>query len=691
MTASSPAPVRGARNLDSLFSPSSIAIVGASSDPAKFGNWLAVRALRDSANRRPYLVNRSRSEILGQAAYPSLVAIGEPVDLAVIAVPAVGFEAAVDDAISAGVRSIVAMTAGLGESGEAGRARQDALVARLREANVSMLGPNCMGVLDTTSGLDATINQFPPGSISIVSQSGNIAIDLAEQFSVLGLGVARFASVGNGADLDVADLIDSCVDHEGTSAIAVYCEGFQDGRKFARAAERASRAGKPVVLLSVGKGAASTRAAASHTGSMVTSGVVLEAVARATGLELVSSPLEMANLLNALVKSRLPSGRRIGILSDAGGHGAVSSDVLEAAGLQVSVFSTELQATLAAELPPTAAVGNPTDFAGGGEQDITSFTRVCERLTAADEIDAVFMTGYFGGYSQYDPAMLPGEIQAGRDMAQIVVASGKPFVAQTIFSGSEAGRALSDGVAVYRNIEHASWALSRLAQRSEGVASGVPELPPPAVEVVETGYWPARRALAEAGIPFVKAAEVFTKTDLERELDFLRFPLVLKALGDEHKSDAGGVVLNLTDRAAVDLAWSDVQTRLNPPSCSLEEMADLRDAVELIVGVRRDPTFGPVVLVGAGGVLAELLKDMTCALGPVTVDQARALLLSLRVSALLEGYRGKSAVDIDAAAQLVAQLSEYAAAHPEIAEIECNPIAVGPRGATALDARIVLA
>lgn len=691
MTSLAPAPAATRRDLSALFNPASIAIVGASNDPAKYGNWLAVRALRDQDKRRVHLINKTRSTILDHAAVPSLSALDEAVDLAVIAVPAASFDEAVDDAINAQVKAIVAITAGLGESGADGLARQNALVARLRDAGVAMLGPNCLGVLDNTTGLDATVNEFLPGSVSVISQSGNVAIDLAEHLREHGLGVARFASLGNCADLDVADLIDSCVDHEGTSAIAVYCEGFKDGRKFARAAARAVDAGKPLVLLSVGRGAASVRGAASHTGSLVTSSVVLEAVCEATGTELVSSPFEMANLLQALVRTRPPAGGRIGVLADGGGHASLASDSLEEVGLAVEEFSTGLTEQLVVELPPTATVSNPIDLAGGGEQDITCFARVARRLIESPETDAVLLTGYFGGYGDYDPAVVPAEIQAGHDLGELVARSGASFIAQSMFADSAPAQALRDsGIAVYRNVEHATWVLSRLAARAQVTAHPLPVLPPPDAALTEAGYWPARRALAAVGIPFVPAAEVATTDELDAAAANLQYPLVLKALGDEHKSDKGGVILNITDRHELLATWTDLQARLAPPTCSVEQMADLSDAVELIIGVRRDPTFGPIVLVGIGGVYTELLKDTRCALGPITTTQARDLLLSLRGSALLTGYRGTPAVNVDAAAELVAALSDYAAAHPEIGEIECNPIAVTPSLAVALDARIIL-
>lgn len=677
------------RNLSSLFDPKSIAIVGASDNPAKYGNWLAVRALRGS--RPVHLINRTSPSVLGRSTAPSIGATGSSIDLAVIAVPAARFDEAVDDAISAGVRAVVAITAGLGESGGDALVRQRALVEKLSAAGVSMLGPNCLGVLDTTTGLDATVNDFAPGSVSIISQSGNVAIDVGDHLITQGLGVARFASLGNCADLDAADLVDSCVDHDGTRAIAVYCEGFGDGRKFARAAARAHEVGKPVVLLSVGRGAASARGAASHTGSLVTSNTVLQAMCEATGAELVSSPHEMVALLQAMVTTRPPRGRRVAVLADGGGHASLTSDALDSHKLVVDQLTPELSAMVAAQLPATAGVSNPIDVAGGGEQDITCFARVVDVLAASDEADALVMTGYFGGYSHYDPAVADAEVDAAHAIAAAVADHDASLVVQTIYPSSAPARALREsGVAVYRDVEDAAWALHRLVERGQHAPRALPETVAPAEPVTDTGYWPARRALSAAGIAFGRGHEVRTLDELHEHSAELPFPLVLKALGDEHKSDRGGVVLSLTDRAQLDAAWTDLQDRLAPATTSVEEQLDLGDAVELIVGARHDAAFGTVVLVGLGGVYTELLADIRCALGPVDEAAASALLLGLQGAPLLTGFRGRPRVDLGSAARLVSALSHFAAAHPEIAEVECNPVAATPGGATALDARIIL-
>jgi len=609
----------------------------------------------------------------------------------VIAVPAAGFEDAVDDALAAGARAIVGISAGLGEAGEEGLRVEQRITAKVRAAGARMLGPNCLGVLDHTSGLTLASNEFPVGNIGVISQSGNLALELATLLVDHGLGVSRFASLGNQADLDAADLIEAYAAHDGTAAIAVYCEDFRDGRRFARAAARAAAAGKPVVLLTVGATAASVRNAKSHTGAMVSSAAVVEAACRAAGIEQVASPAQMAHLLQALVRSAVPRGSRTAVFADGGGQASVASDSAAIQGLDVVEFGPGLQADVAAELPPTAAVSNPVDVAGGGEQDIMCFPRVLDHLTGSDEVDATLMSGYFGGYGAYGPDLASREMEAARTMAELTAARRGTVVVQTMNWQSAAADALREGgVPVYRGIEEAAWALGRLARRHSEPPTGVPELPPTVNPVTDTGYYASRRLLQGAGVAFVPAAEVTSSVELLAAVARMRFPLVLKALGDEHKSDRGGVILGIRDTAGLLDAWEDVQIRLAPPSCSVEEMADLASAVELLVGVRRDPRFGPIVLVGLGGVFAEILHDVRCALGPVTAAQARTLLLSLRGAALLTGARGRQPVDLDAAADVVARLSDLAAAHPEISEIECNPVAATPGGALALDARIVL-
>jgi acyl-CoA synthetase (NDP forming) len=669
------------RDLGSLFAPASVAVVGASADRRKWGHLLARGALRSEHRRRVYLVNRGGGEILGRRAHRSAAELPEPPELVVVAVPAAAFEDAVADSLAAGARAIVAISAGLGESGESGLARERAVAERVRAAGAALLGPNCLGVFDAASGLHLAWSEFPAGSIGLITQSGNLALELALLVGDLGLGFSRVASLGNQADLDARDLLEDFARHEPTRLIALYVEDFRDGRAFARAARAA---GKPVVLLAAGESETSARAARTHTGALVSDCVAVGAACRAAGIVRVSTPKELVDAAQALLAGGTVSGRRVAVIGDGGGHGIVAADTLARSGLELPELSTELADRLARELPATATTTNPVDFAGGGERDVTCFERVSRLLLESGEVDAVLLTGYFGGYSEEEHESGGLELETAFGMARASSETGRPLVAHTMYPrGVVAGVLRERGVPVYREIEAAVQALAWMAELGPG--DGVPELPDPAPAGPWTeDYWGARSLVAEAGVPLVEARRVSGANEAVVAAAEVGYPVVLKALDRQHKSDAGGVVLGLADEPSLVAACGRLEGR---GELSLEHMAG--GGVELIVGVRRDVSFGPVLLVGIGGAYAELLRDVAVALAPVDEAGAEHLLRSLRGSPLLTGTRGRPVLDVAGAAAAAVSLSRFAAARPAIAEIEINPLLVTADGVLALDARVV--
>jgi acyl-CoA synthetase (NDP forming) len=682
-----------ARDLKPLFDPGSVAVIGASNDPVKWGYGLARGALRGAGRRPVYLVNRKGGEVLGQPAFRSLAEVPGPVELAVVAVPERAFEETVDAALAAGAKALIGITAGLGELGEEGRARELAIVDRVRAAGAILLGPNCLGVFDARAELDIGWSELPAGSIGLISQSGNLALELALLAEERNLGFSRFASLGNQADLQAAELVADWAGDDATRAIAMYVEDFRDGREFAQACHRATLAGKPVILLAAGRSDASTRAARSHTGALASDLAAVEAACLAAGVALVTTPTELVDVTQAFLASSFPRGRRLAIFGDGGGHGVVASDLATAAGFELPPLSDSLADELAAALGPTAATGNPVDLAGGGERDFTSFERVCRLLLESGEIDAALLTGYFGGYADYGADYEAREVAVARAMAYAAAEAGRPLVAQTMYPRGPAAAALRDeGVPVYGAIEAAVASLAHLAAHRERTPTGVPApLPPRESPRVGEEYFEARELLARAGIPFVEAKRASSRQEAVAAADDLGYPVVLKALGLLHKSDAGGVAVGLQGREELERSLADMATRLSPPGYSVERMAPLGDGVELIVGARWDARFGPIVLVGLGGVYTELFRDAAVALAPVDDTEAERLLRSLRGAQLLLGARGRSAVDLTAAARAVAAVSRVAAERPEISELETNPLLVMAEGALALDARIVLA
>jgi acyl-CoA synthetase (NDP forming) len=363
--------------------------------------------------------------------------------------------------------------------------------------------------------------------------------------------------------------------------------------------------------------------------------------------------------------------------------------VAGAAGLELPLLSERLSDALAAQLPDTAGTRNPVDLAGGGEQDFMNYARAARTLLESGEVDGVLMTGYFGGYSQYSGDFAERETEVGREIARAVAESGRPLVAQSMYHAAPPNVALREGgVAVYATIEAAATALAALHPLPS--PRGAPALPSDrSGGELDTTYFGARALLESAGVPFVAARRVRTSQQAVEAAAEVGYPVVLKALGMLHKSDMGGVVVGIADEDALGWEWGDMEERLAPPEFSVEAMAPLRDGIELILGTTWDPRFGPVVMVGLGGIYTELFRDYAVSLAPVDEDDAVSMLRSLRGSQVLEGVRGRMPVDIPAAARVVATLSRLAAARPDIEEIDVNPLLAMPEGALALDARII--
>lgn len=675
------------RDLTPLFEPETLAIVGVSTDPAKWGYWFARDAARGAHRRRVYLVGRNGGELHGLPVHRSLAELPEAPELVVLSVPADGLEEAVDDSLAAGARALVAIAAGFAELGEEGAVRERALVERVRAAGAALVGPNCLGLFDGAAELQLASTPLPAGPVGFVSQSGNVLLETALLLEDFGLGFSRAVSIGNQADLGATELVAALGEHDGTRVIGVYCEDFLDGRAFVEAARTA---GKPVVLLTVGRTDAGRRAARSHTGALTSGREAVEAACRAGGIHLVDTPRALVDAAQALLAPHRPRGPRIAVIGDGGGYGAIASDLLGERGIELPLLSEPTRATLRDLLPPTASTANPVDLAGAGEQDVFSFARATRALLEADDADAVVFTAYFGGYSTLSDELREGEVAVAQLLADAAAESGKPLVVHTMYASSPAALTLrAAGVPVYRVIESAVDAVAALIAGGAPVPPAPAALPPAAPPLTDASYPAARAALAEAGVPFGAARTVTTRKDALAGAEELGYPVVLKALGLVHKSDAGGVAIGLRNERELDAALADLSARLAPDSFSVEVHEDVTAGFELLVGARRDPRFGPLMVLAAGGLHAETLHDVAVALAPIDEAGAEELVRSLRSAPLLTGARGRPPLDISAAARATSALSHFAAAHPEIAEVEINPLLVRPEGAVGLDARIV--
>lgn len=693
--------------LDPLFDPRSIAVVGASADASKWGGDMAARLIAREHTRAVYLVNSNGGEMHGRVAYPSLLEVPGTPDLVVLAMPATGLEAALDDALAAGARGIIAVFAGLGETGPDGKERERAAVARVRAAGAAMVGPNCMGLADTSTGLQAAAYlDIPAGGIGLVSQSGGIGEELVTRARESGVGFSRYVTVGNQADVGVAEILRGLVGHEPTKVVGVYVEDLRDGREFARAARDVVASGRPVVVLAPGRSEASTRSAMTHTGSLAPDAAVSDALCGAAGVVRVATPGQLFEALFCLLSGRRTRGRGIAVVSDGGGHGGLAADAVVAAGLGVNPLS---EATLARvrEVLPVSVGDNPIDFALGTINP-DAYGSVVEALTGADDVDAVLAAGQFGywqaRFSRFEDKIAE-EMWSASAMAAAAERTGTPVIVCSSYPGSRAAGALRErGVPVYREIDAAVGSLSRIVEATENEArvgartargvESISAIPPAAsrgLSVAADDYWGARQALVDYGLPFVPAGLARDEAEARGVAGSVGYPVVLKALGLLHKSDRGGVVVGLANQAELTAAFEDMARRLAPPGYCVEQMARTDDGVELIVGCRWDAHAGPVVVVGLGGIYTELLGDVRIALAPTDESTVEGLLRSLRGASLLYGIRGRPPVDVPAACRAAVAIAGLAAAHPEVASLEVNPLLVTPDGVLCLDARIVTA
>ncbi|GAA1916723.1 acetate--CoA ligase family protein [Nocardioides marmoribigeumensis] len=678
----------------SVFSdPRSVAVVGASADPAKWGYWLARGALRGRERREVHLVNAHGSVIEGVSSVRSLDDLDTAPELVVLCAPARSVPAVVDQALAAGVKGFLGITAGLDHADDPGLERR--LAERIRAAGARLVGPNCLGLYDASTQLSLAWGTFTPGSLAIVSQSGQLGLELAGLAAHAGLGVARFVSVGNQVDVTAAELLDDLVDHAETRAVVLYLESFQDGRALVGTLARLRAAGKPVVVLTVGASEASRAAARSHTGALTAATDVVAAACRAAGAVLAETPAQAIDLAHLLVGGPLPAGRRVAVVSDSGGQGALAADVLVRHGLVVPRLGDETRARLAALLPTAAAVANPVDLAGAGEQDLSTYHRVVDAIAGSGEVDTVVMSGYFGCYGADTPELEDRELEVVEDLAGVTRRHDRPVVVHSMSHDSAAVRSMrAQAVPTLHTIDAVARSLDLAAQLAAEPVAPLPSVAPAtsaAVAGLAAGYLDGRTLLASYGVAYPDAAGVRSEEGVREAAGRLRGPFVLKAGWIEHKTEVGGVAVGLPDADAAVAAYADMRARLGEGEYVLEEMDRQDSVVELIVGARRDPSFGPVVLVGLGGVQAELHRDVQVALAPVDEARASEMVRSLRSFPLLDGWRGRPAVDVRSAARTVVALSRVLAERPDAVEAEVNPLRVGPAGATAVDALVVLA
>jgi acyl-CoA synthetase (NDP forming) len=673
--------------LGDLFDPKSVVIVGASADTRKWGHQYARTLLAAADRRAVWLVNASGKPVLGQGTFRSCAELPSAPAVAVICVPAAVAEAAVEDAAGAGAQFIVCVTAGFAEKDAEGAGMQARVVAAARRHGARLVGPNCLGVFNAAARFECT--GFWPvvgGPVGLVSQSGTVMLELGERLRDVGLGLSRAVSVGNQADVSIPELLATYSEDPATKACVAYVEQFKEGRALFIALEGLLESGTPCVVLAPGSGDAVRRAVASHTGSMVSGDDIINSACEDIGVPHVRSIAAAIRALRGLLAAKRSAGRRVAVIADGGGSAVLGTDACASSGLAVPAFSRELQLALRDALAAGSGIRNPVDTVGA--LSLEDMRPAIELVLRSDEVDAVLLAGALNNVGDLPAA---DNLQSARSIAVSAAREGKAVAVASMLPSEPAmvelvGHGVPVTVDAVEAAEIIRLGMAMPARRRIPSETREGEC----AAVTASGYFAARKLFASAGIPLMPAGEVTNVAQALETAQRCGYPVVLKALGTSHKSDTGGVVMNITHAAELERHFEDLAGRLRAQSFSVESMADGSASVELIVGSIRDPNVGPTIAVGAGGTLAELFGDIAVALAPVSPHYAAGMIERLKIAPLLRGFRGRPPVDVGSLADLVARFSRILFLHPDLAEAEMNPVLARASGCVALDARIAI-
>jgi acetyl coenzyme A synthetase (ADP forming)-like protein len=691
-----------------LFFPRSIAVIGASTRTGAIGNTLFRNLLHSGFGGAVYPVNPNATVVNSVRAYKSVTDIPDDVDLAILAVPVSAALDAARDCAEKGVRGLVVITAGFSEVGGEGNELEHQLLDIVRKAGMRMVGPNCMGLLNTAHpvSMNATFAPiYPPaGNIAMSSQSGALGIAILEYASRNGLGISQFVSVGNKADVSGNDLLLHWEDDPSTDVILLYLESFGNPRRFARLARRVARK-KPIVAVKSGRTAAGSRAASSHTGALASLDVAVDALFQQSGV-IRTETLEGMFAVGALLANQpIPKGRRVGIVTNAGGPGILAADALESRGLVLPEFSSQLRERIRAQLPAEASSRNPVDMIAGATAD--DFRHVVHEVLNSSEVDALMVI--------YVPTSQTGLIEIGTAIRQVAEEyTGDTTILSVLMQSDEiAGLMSSDKVRVptFPFPENAARALARAVRHGEWLLrdpGDIPEFDDIDVEAAkiivadaiariddEAGGWlepdEVNAVLGSFGIALPVSKVVTNPEGAIMAAREIGGPVALKVISESalHKSDVGGVLLDLDGDQAVRQGFAAVTAAVaQQDGVLVQEMVE--GGHEVLIGMTEDPNFGPMLVYGLGGVYVELLKDVAFRLNPLTNVDAAEMIEEIKGADLLKGYRNMPLGDRVALQEALLRVSAMITALPEIVDMDLNPVKVlePGKGVRAVDARI---
>ena len=706
------------RSLERVFNPRSVAVIGASEVAGKASERRTRSLIQGGYQGDIYLINPKRSELFGRKAYPNITAVEKEVDLVMIVVAPKFLVPAVADSVKMGAKGMVIITAGLGETGAEGKKIEAQILQEAAKTGAYVIGPNCSGMFSASARMN--LLGVPPlreGSISVLAQSGNVIDSLTHYAEVRGVGFSKIISLGNAIGVSFPEYIEYLKDDPNTKAIMIYLEGIKDGNRLVQVARETAKA-KPVIALKVGRSMAGARAAASHTGSLAGDALIVDAAFRQAGVVRVSNVDELFDMAYILSTCPIPGGNRVAILSEGGGDNSIAADNAAVHGMEVPVLSRQTQEKIKPFLLEGMPASNPIDYGGTAEENphmITECVRVCME---DQQVDGIYITGFFGGFKDIiAPHVAELEEQAARDLVALVKEKKKPVFVHTSF-GAEPIKALdilkAANVPVFESSERTARCLSALmkfgSNREKFGSMRRLETRPKERPEVNSVFQRARdekrtslletesRELLRAyGVSLPPAEFVRSPAEAAAASIGLGFPLAMKVVSPDivHKSDAGGVKLNLKDEEAVVRAFGEIVERASSVTTQARVLGSMLSPMapggqECILGMIRDNQFGPVIMFGLGGIFVEVLKDVSFRVAPITEQDLDDMIQEIKGYRLLTGIRGEKAKDIGAIKEILAKLNEIAVDNPEIREIDLNPVIVHEQGASIVDSRVIL-
>ncbi len=710
------------RSLHEIFYAESVAVVGASANETKRGYRAVATLLRDRYEGKIYPVNPKLNSVLGIKCYHDILEIQDDIDIALITTPGESVADILEKCGKKNVKGAVIISGGFGELGTKGRQKEREIAAIAAEYNIRIIGPNTSGMISLYNRLNlAGIPDVPKGNIALLSQSGNVALHIITESGLRSeMGFSYYVGVGNEADIRFHEYLKYFEEDPHTKAIVMYVEGMRDGRSFLQQAYQTTRK-KPIVLLKSGRSATGMRSAGSHTGSLAGISEVSRTAFRRAGIITIDNLDELYPVTETLASLPPLDKNRVAILADGGGHATVAADMLSDYGVDIPQLNEKTQQRLSEILPPNASLKNPVDVAGGTDENPSIFADCAKVILNDPSIDGLLIVGLFGGYSiRFADKLRFMEEDAAHQMGKLVKKIEKPIILQSLYTlkNTHALELLRYyGIPVYESLGIACKCVSSLSQYGRYlhhtqrrpvhfVLNWGQKSKSECIEIIKKARSEGRGALLETEakqiIALHKAPVVEEKiaTDAEQAVKLAKKiggKVVLKIVSQDilHKSDAGGVKVNLETedevRAAFDKIISNVKEykpEADIKGCLVSPMAD--KGVEIIIGTKIDDQFGPVIMVGLGGILVEVLKDVAFRVLPITRTSAKGMLSDIKSAPILDGVRGEPPVDKNAIVNLLLTVSEIIEAYPDIQEMDLNPVIARNDGLSIVDARIIL-